>query len=102
VPVAGGDRTKYEWDGFCRKEAEVSIRRRISSVTANQTRVSRRLIPPSISYEWAPGYRYERLRERMAARKKVHSGDFVPLQARLRCRCRGKRLAAVPSGWNDG
>lgn len=78
VPGAGGE---YEWQGFLAvKDLPQSFNPPNHFIaTANHN-----ILPDgyhqAISYEWAPSYRYHRIKQRLEARKKFDLEDFKNIQ----------------------
>jgi penicillin amidase len=78
VPGAGG---KYEWQGFLpvKDLPQVFNPKSHFVATANHN-----ILPEGykheISYEWAPPYRYERVKQRLLAKKKLNLEDFKSIQ----------------------
>jgi penicillin amidase len=78
VPGAGG---AYEWQGF-RPVAELA---QAANPTAHYiATANHNILPPGyaqeIGYEWAPAYRFLRIKDRLDAKKKFDLDDFKSIQ----------------------
>src|SRR5262249_49536560 len=80
LPVPGA-RGAYEWQGFLPLEELPQVHNPAAhyAATANHN-----ILPPGygpeIGYEWAPGYRFARIQERLAGNKRFTPEDFQSLQ----------------------
>jgi penicillin amidase len=78
VPGASG---AYEWEGFLRREELPQVHNPAGHhvATANHN-----IVPPGyrhqIAYEWAPGYRFDRIEQRLGAKAKFTPDDFRSIQ----------------------
>jgi len=77
VPGHGG----YEWQGFLRVKDQPQLFNPASGVIAT---ANHNILPAGykheIAFEWAPGYRFQRVQQRLAAKKKFSLDDFRDIQ----------------------
>lgn len=80
LPVPGADGA-YEWQGFLPPEELPQVRNPAAHYVAT---ANHNILPPGygheIGYEWAPGYRFARVKERLEGEKRFTLEDFRSLQ----------------------
>jgi penicillin amidase len=80
LPVPGADGA-YEWQGFLPPEELPQARNPAAHFVAT---ANHNILPagygPEIGYEWAPGYRFTRVKERLEGQKQFTPEDFQSLQ----------------------
>jgi penicillin amidase len=80
LPVPGADGA-YEWQGFLPLQELPQVGNPAAHYVAT---ANHNILPaayrPEISYEWAPGYRFSRIKERLEGNKKFTTEDFQSLQ----------------------
>lgn len=104
LPVPGAS-SKYEWQGFLPLQDLPQLHSPANHfvVTANSNILRSLTLPDreeyrhTISYEWAPPYRHDRLRQRLSAAKKFTVDDFKSMQHDITT-IPGQRLAQLLPG----
>jgi penicillin amidase len=80
LPVPGA-KGAYEWQGFLPAEALPQVQNPPAHYVAT---ANHNILPadygPEISYEWAPGYRFTRIKEGLEAKKRFTLEDFQGMQ----------------------